>query len=146
MPFANPSQLDPIENDAVTCVKVMRPELQRVIDQRPHPDALVCAMTLIYAQLIHACGGRAEPLTKAMTAFTELPRPVRKQAQRCFDQITELIAETRRFGFSADAVMYSLIDAITNTFTGLGRPQAEVDQCMTDMIEQLNYARRLSIN
>ena len=146
MPFANSDQLDPKENDARACVDAMRPELQRLINQGSRAEALVCAMTLTYAGLIHARGGAEEPLRKAMAAFAQLPRPARKEAQRCHEEIKQIIAKTRQQGFSGDAILWSLVGAITNLFTALGHPRAEVDQCTADMIAQLNHARRLSIN
>lgn len=146
MPFANPAQLDPNEDDALACVDAMRPGLQRVIDRCSRMEAFVCAMTLTYAGLIHARGGAEEPLTKAMAAFAELPRPARKEAQRCHEQIKQIIVKTQEQGFSPDAILWSLIGAITNIFTSLGHSKAEVDQCVGDMITQLNYARKLSVS
>jgi hypothetical protein len=146
MPFANPAQLDPNEDDVLACVDAMRPGLQRVIDQCSRGEALVCAMTLTYAGLIHARGGAEEPLTKGMAALAGLPRTARKEAQRCHEQIKQIIVKTQERGFSPDAILWSLIGAITSIFASLGHSKAEVDQCVGDMITQLNYARRLSVN
>ena len=65
--------LNPDHDDAHLCVERMKPELQKLIDQRLKPEALLSAMTTAFAELLRERGGNDEPLARALAAFTGLP-------------------------------------------------------------------------
>jgi hypothetical protein len=132
--------------DAVVLVDRMRPELQKIINQRFRGEALICAMTTSFTELLRERGGSGEPLTRAMAAFTELPAVARGQVPACHTQIKAVIAAVKQEGFSLDAILWSMLGAITNIYQGLRFPKHQIDAARDDMIMRINEARRLSIN
>jgi hypothetical protein len=146
MPFTDAPRFNPKEDDALACVDAMGPELQRVIDQRHSGNALICALSISYAELIRSRGGREELLLQAMECFATLPKNARDETRNCHAQVKEVIGRIQQQGFSADAIMWAMIGAITKVFSAFGFPKAEIDKCLDGMITHLNHARKSAIN
>jgi hypothetical protein len=137
---------NPNEDDATACVDRMRPQLQKIINQRFRGEALICAMTTSFAELLRERGGSEEPLTRAMAAFTQLPAVARRQVPECHAQIKAVISAVKQESFSPDTILWSMLGAITNIYQGLHFPKHQIDAARDDMIMRLNEARRISIN
>lgn len=138
--------LNAAEDDALLCVDRIQPELQNIINQRFRTEALICAMTIAFAELLRERGGSDEPLTRSMAAFAALPATARKQVPDCHSRIKTLISAVRGEGFSLDAILWAVLGAITSIYRGLGFPRHQIDAACNDMIMRLNEARRLSTN
>jgi hypothetical protein len=134
------------EDDAVVCVDRMRPELQKIINQRFRGEALICALTTSFAELLRERGGSEEPLTRAMAVFTQLPAVARGQVPGCRTQIMAVIAAVKQEGFSLDAILWSILGAIISMYEGLHFPKHQIDAARDDMIMRIKEARRLSVN
>lgn len=139
--------LNPEEEDnALLCVDRMQPGLQNIINQDFKGAALICAMTTAFAELLRERGGSDEPLTRAMAAFSQLPAATREQAQSCHKQVKNLITVVRQEGFSSDAILWSMLDAITKIYQVMRYPKRQIEAAIDDMIRRINESRRLSIN
>jgi len=138
--------LDTKEDDALLCVDRMRPGLQKIINQRFKNDALICAMTTTFAELLRERGGSEEPLIRAAATFSKLPPATRDQMRACHSQIKILITAVKREGFSLDAILWSMLGAITSIYQGFRFPKDQIEAACEDMIRRINEARQLSIN
>jgi hypothetical protein len=144
-PMRKPA-LDPEQDNALLCVERMRRTLQNIINQRFKGEALVCAMTTTFAELLRERGGSDEPLTRALGAFSQLPAATREQVRSCHAQVKGSIAAVRREGFSLDSILWSMLGAITSIYQAMRYPEREIEAATHDMIRRINEARRLSIN
>jgi hypothetical protein len=131
-------QLDPYENARLKCADRMNQELQKLIDQGCGVDVLVWAINMAFADLVLQGDGGDDAVVNGMMLLSKLDPTQRNQAQACHQYINRANAALSKEGFDFDAIMWSLIDAITKMSRGLGMSQDEVKTVRDDMARLLS--------